>query len=454
MSSASAFSFLGWSWQEPTIPVRIQTGPSALVLADGSTSFDAVMENSLALWNEQMGRSQFVWTLAPPGTPVGFGDRINSVQFSSTVYGDDFGKSVLAVTLTDQSGGHTLETDVIFNTANDFNSYRGSAYAAGTIGFFDIHRIAVHEFGHVIGLDHPDDHGQTVDAIMNAHLSTLDQLQTDDVNGAAALYGAPPNAPAPVGNGRLAQISTRGSVGLGDNVMIGGFIIPGTKAKRVIVRAIGPSLGKAGVAGALADPILELYDETGSLIFTNDNWRDTQEQEIIDTTVPPTDDREAALVASLPPGSYTAIIRGAAEGTGVALVEVYDLAPESGKLANISTRTRVELGDGALIGGFIVLGPQSQKLIVRALGPSLGGVTDPLANPILEIYNGNGDLLKSNDNYTSSDNLSTISAYGLTPPSAYESAVYFESAPGNFTALVRGVGGGTGVGLMEIYAVQ
>ncbi len=376
------------------------------------------------------------------------------MQLASKIYGDDFGDSVLAVTLTDQSGGHTLETDVLFNTANNFNSYRGSAYGAGTIGSFDIHRIAVHEVGHVIGLDHPDDHGQTVDAIMNAHVSTLDQLQVDDVGGAVALYGAPPGAPSPTGHGRLAQISTRGGVGVGDNVMIGGFIIPGSTAKKVILRALGPSLGEVGVSGALTDPVLELHDQTGATIFSNDNWRDTQEQDIIDTTVPPRDERESAIVAELAPGSYTAIISGAAGDTGIALVEVYDLTPASGELANISTRTRVDLGDGALIGGFIVLGPQSQKLVVRALGPSLMGVADALANPVLNIYNGNGDLLKSNDDHSTSVNESTIAGYGLRPTSFSESAVYFESAPGNYTAVVTGAGGSTGVGLMEVYAVE
>lgn len=454
--SASGSSFLGWHWGTPTIQMRVQTGASDVVLADGSVSWDAVMTNALALWNEQMRDSQFVWTVVGPGSPVSFGDRVNSMQLASTIYGDSFGDSVLAVTLTDQSGGNTLETDVIFNTHNTFNSYRESAYAAGTIGSFDIHRIAVHELGHVIGLDHPDDNGQTVDAIMNARVSLLDQLQTDDINGAAALYGAPPGAPAPTGRGRLAQISTRGDVGVGDNVMIGGFIIPGATAKKVIVRAIGPSLGMSGVTATLADPVLELHDGTGATIFSNDDWRGAQEQEIIDTTVPPTNDREAAIVADLPPGGYTAVISGANGGTGVALVEVYDLAPESGELANISTRTRVGVGDSVLIGGFIVLGPQSQKLIVRALGPSLGenGVADALINPTLDVYNGNGVLFRSNDNYSSSVNDSTISSYGLRPPKYYESALYFESAPGNYTAIVRGLGNSTGVALMEVYAVE
>ena len=126
------------------------------------------------------------------------------------------------------------------------------------------------------------------------------------------------------GNARLANIATRGFVDTGDNVMIGGFIIS-SQATRVIVRAIGPSLTQFGIANALADPTLELHDGSGSLIFSNDDWRSTQEQEIIDTGLAPTDDRESAIVATLAPGNYTAIVRGKSDTTGVALVEVYAL---------------------------------------------------------------------------------------------------------------------------------
>src|SRR5262249_12432829 len=158
------------------------------------------------------------------------------------------------------------------------------------------------------------------------------------------------------------------------------------------VRAIGPSLTAAGVTGALQNPVLELHDGAGALVQSNDDWRDSQEQEIIDTTVPPTNDFESAIVADLTPGNYTAIISGADEGTGVALVEVYDLEPDSGKLANISTRAHVDTGDNALIGGFIIKGPQSQRNVIRALGPSLSssGVTGALSNPTLDLYNGDG----------------------------------------------------------------
>jgi len=455
VGNGRAYVLEGYSWSTPTIPMRVQMGPSSITLADGSLTWNAVVENAMALWNEQMADSQFTWTEAPPGTAASEGDGVNSMQFASTIYGEKFGPSTLAITLMDYTGSQTTEADVLFNTAFRFNSYRGVYAIFNGISYFDLHRIAEHELGHVLGLDHPDENGQKVVALMNSTVSELFDLQTDDIQGAVALYGAPADPPTPTGNGRLVQISTRGSVGAGDNVLIGGFIIEGTVPKKVIMRAIGPSLGVNGVAGALSDPVLELHNES-TLLQTNDNWRDSQEQEIIDTTVPPANDLESAIVADLVPGNYTAIVSGVGGSTGVALVEVYDLDPANGKLANISTRAYVGAADDVLIGGFIITGPQTQKNVIRALGPSLGtnGVMGALTNPTLEVYNSNGALLQSNDDYSTNRDSSVIGGYGLRPPSLLESAIYLNAAPGNFTAIVRGFGGVTGVGLVEIYGVD
>ena len=446
----------GYSWHTTTVPMRVQLGASDVVLADGSVDFNSVAENAMQLWNEQLGGLQFTWTVASPGTGASRGDGVNSMQFASTVYGDDFGANTLAVTVINSSGDSILETDILFNTANKFNSFRGTTTDAGTQGFVDLHRVTLHELGHVLGLDHPDQHGQSVVAIMNAFVSTIDQLQPDDIAGAVSLYGAPPNPPPPTGQSQVLQISSRGRVETGDNVMIGGFIIQNSPSKKVIVRAIGPSLSGFGIPGALADPVLELHDGTGALLQTNDNWRDSQEQEISATGLQPTNDKEAAIVADLAAGNYTAIVRGSNNSSGVGLVEIYDLDPDTGTIANISTRARVGTSDDVLIGGFIVQAPQSEPIVVRAIGPSLGayGVAGPLTNPMLDLYNANGVRIVSNDNYPNAVNASVIGGYQLYPPITLESAVYFEAAPGSYTAIVSGVGGTTGVALVEVYGLN
>ena len=427
--------------------VRIQLGPSDSVLEDGSVSWDAVAENAFAIWNEQMARLKVGWTVAPPNTPTSSRNGVTEIQFSSTVYGDSFGSNVLGVTLVSSSGSQMIECDVLFNTKYHFDSYRGSL----STNPFDLHRIAIHEFGHVLGLDHPDEDHQNVSAIMNSRTSDTDHLQSDDIAGIRALYGQPANAPPATGNGRLANISTRMRVGIDDNVMIGGFIVKGARSKKVIIRALGPSTHLAGV---LADPTLELHDKAGAILKSNDNWRSAQEQEIIGTGVPPASNLESAIVATLPGDtSYTAIVRGANNTTGVALLEIYDLDsadPANSKLANISTRGHVGTGNDVLIGGFIILQPQTKTVVVRAIGPS-SGVPGSLANPTLELHNGNGALLATNDNYSGD---SYVSYYNLVPPDARESALSRVLAPGNYTTIVRGVGNTTGVSLVEVYGVQ
>jgi hypothetical protein len=189
----------------------------------------------------------------------------------------------------------------------------------------------------------------------------------------------------------FANISTRLLVETGDNVLIGGFIITGTQPKRIIVRGIGPSLSSF-FTGVLADPILELHGPGGFATITNDNWRSDQEAEIIATGIPPTNDLESAIVATLPANNagYTAIVRGVNDGTGIGVVEAYDLDQTvDSKLANISTRGFVQTGDNVLIGGFIVVGQDPLRVIVRAIGPSLP-VSGALADPTLSLYDSNG----------------------------------------------------------------
>lgn len=248
----------------------------------------------------------------------------------------------------------------------------------------------------------------------------------------------------------LANISTRLLVQTSDNVLIGGFIVTGTHPKPVLLRAIGPSLS---FDGALADPYLELHTPFGILAI-NDNWQtNDNKQEIIDTGIPPTDPKESALLLTLDPGAYTAIVQGADNGTGIALIEAYDLDQTSdATLANISTRGFVQTGDDVMIGGFIVLGNVDETVLVRGIGPSLP-VSGALADPTLELHDANGVTVASNDNWRDSQE-AEIEATGIPPTNDAESAILATLAPGGYTAILRGAGDTTGVALVEVYGLN
>jgi hypothetical protein len=273
-------------------------------------------------------------------------------------------------------------------------------------------------------------------------------------------------APSTLGN-----ISARAFVQTGDNVMIGGFIVQGTEPKSVIIRAIGPELTQYGVPNVLADPTLELHNCSGALIASNDNWQHTiiggiitsdQVRNIMASRLAPRDPRESAIIADLPAGNYTSIVRGLNNTAGVALVEVYDLSPESDSvLGNVSTRAFVQTGDDVMIGGFIVTGAQPKKVIVRAIGPELTqyGVPNALSNPTLELHDGTGALIASNNNWATTiiggiitaNQARDIQASGYAPGDGRESAIIADLPPGNYTAIVRGVNNMTGVALVEVY---
>jgi hypothetical protein len=263
--------------------------------------------------------------------------------------------------------------------------------------------------------------------------------------------------------GQLLNISTRMRVLTGDNVLIGGFIITGTDAKKVIVRGIGPSLTNQGVTGVLQDPTLELHDSTGATINFNDNWKDSQQSEIEATGIPPTNDLESAIVATLPANNagYTAILRGKNDTTGIGLVEAYDLdQAANSKLANISTRGFVDTGDNVMIGGFIA-GNGVTNVIVRAIGPSLtgAGVSGALQDPTLELHDSSGATIATNDNWKVRDSdgssqQAEIEATTIPPSNDLESALLATLTPGPYTAIVRGKNNTTGVGLVEVYNLQ
>jgi hypothetical protein len=253
--------------------------------------------------------------------------------------------------------------------------------------------------------------------------------------------------------------------------MIGGFIVQGTDSKRVIIRAIGPELIQYGVSDVLADPTLELYNGTGTLIASNDSWLHTiiggiitgdQVSDIMSSGHAPTDARESAIIAELSAGNYTAIVRGVNNTMGVALSEVYDLSPvSSSMLANVSTRALVQVGDNVMIGGFIIQGTQPKRVILRALGPGLiqYGVPNVLPDPTLELHDGTGALIASNDDWQHtviggiihSDQAPDILSSGYAPSDPRESAIIAELPPGNYTGIVRDKTIIIGVALVEVY---
>jgi hypothetical protein len=425
--------------------------PTGGPFTDGSASFNAVAEAALNIWNQNLIHMQFAVDRNSILPPTGV-DANTSVTMSNTIYGDTFGKNTLAVTLVTPRDNHFIEADVIFNSGAGWDSYRGPGAPNDP---FDFRRVALHEFGHVVGLDHPDEAGQSVPAIMNSIISSIDDLRTDDINGAKSIYDSGPaflnTNPAP----NLVNLSTRAFVGTGGNVVIGGFIVQGSQPATVILRGIGLSLPAFGIADALEDPVIELRSAGGGTIATSDDWiDDSWASTIASYHLDPSNSRESAILATLAPGSYTVLLRGFTSGdTGTGLIELYDLHTTGGRAGNISTRGSVSAGNQVLIGGFIVGGNQTKDVVVRAIGPSLSGagVSGALSDPTVEVRKSSGALITSNDNWQTDPNAAQIQSKNLAPSNPAESAVEVILNPGSYTAIVQGANNATGIGLVEIY---
>jgi uncharacterized delta-60 repeat protein len=253
------------------------------------------------------------------------------------------------------------------------------------------------------------------------------------------------------------NLSARAHVFTGERILIAGFIIEGSENKTILLRGLGPSLASFGVPTPLADPTLSLFDHTGALIAANDNWKATQQAQIQATGLAPPNNLDAAILITLSPGAYTAFLQGKAMATGIGLAEVYDVDPNANaQPTNLSARAFVGTGNDVLIGGTIIRGNGTSllRVLVRALGPSLAsaGVTTPLANPTLSLRDANGNVIASNDNWKDSQQ-AAIAATGKAPPNDNESAILGLLAPGNYTAIVAGKNGTTGVALVEFYSL-
>lgn len=449
------FVVTGHSWtRNRTVVMHLSLPPGTGTFQDGFSSLNESAEDALNIWNQHLAHMQFSVVRNSILPPQSF-DGDTSVSMSDTIYGEPFGNNVLAVTLITHRGSTMFEADVIFNDAYTYNSYRGNLQP----GVEDFHRIALHEFGHVLGLGHPNQGPppQTVSAIMNSTIGNVDSLRPDDISGAQSIYSSGPPYLTSNPSSNLVNLSTRAFVSTGENALIGGFIVQGSQPVTVILRAIGHSLRAFGINNPLTDPIMELHGSSG-LVAASDDWIDSANATTIASyRLEPANSLESAIIATLNPGNYTVIIRAYDNGngdlTGVGLVELYDLHTTNGRAGNISTRAQVQTGENVLIGGFIVGGPQSKEVVVRGIGPSLAGagVANPLGDPTLELYNGVGTLISSNNNWASGPDAATIQSRGLAPAHPAESALLANLNPGNHTAIVRGVNNATGVAVVEAY---
>ena len=310
-------------------------------------------------------------------------------------------------------------------------------------------------------------------AITNTtYWATLDSLvPTDTPSGADSLIAPDasevenltvPDSNSTNSDSFLANLSTRGYVGTGDSVMIAGFIVSGTGSTTVTIRALGPTIAAEpyNVAGTISDPVLTIVDGAGQVVASNDNWADfPTASDIQSNGRAPSGASEAVVQISVTQGNYTAIVTGAGGGTGVSLVEVYNegTGGDSIELANLSTRAFVGNDDSVMIAGFIVGGDtgSTSTVTVRALGPTLAvepyNVAGTISDPVLTVVDGAGQVVASVDNWESSTSASAITSSSRNPSYTVESAHQFSVSPGNYTAIVTGAGGGTGVSLVEVY---
>ena len=267
-------------------------------------------------------------------------------------------------------------------------------------------------------------------------------------------YDLIPAFPPPPASGTLGNISTRLGVGTGDNVLIAGFTIGGSTAKSLVLRAIGPTLAQFNLNGVMLDPTLDLHDGNGARIAFNDDWLQDSNAQSIPLSLQPQNSFESAMLVTLNPGAYTAILRGFGDSVGLALVEVYDIGVGDAQLTNISTRGFVQTGDNVMIAGVIVQS-QDKQVVIRAIGPSLTGLGVPnaLPDPTLDIHDSNGTRIAFNDDWRD-DRESIIAGTGLAPSNDFESAIAGTVAPGSYTAIVRGFNNTIGNALVEVFTLD
>lgn len=425
------------------------TTQTITVLANGDTTFEPNETFTVHLSNA----SNATIAVADGTGTITNDDPAPSFSIDNVTHIEGNAGTTAYVFTVTKSGSTSVSASVSFATQDGSATLADNDYqsSAGTLTFA------------------PTDTAKTITVLVNGdtiyepdetftvHLSNATDATITAADGTGTIINDDPSMPPPA---QLLNISTRAQVLTGDRVLIGGFIITGSGAKKVLIRAIGPSLTRNGIAGALADPTLELRDSTGALITSNDNWKDSPDATAIKATgIPPTNTFESAILRDLSPGSYTAIVAGKNGGTGIGLVEIYDVdnAVEP-KLGNIATRAFVQTGDNMLIGGFILGGNNnSPRIALRGIGPSLSqfGVVNSLADPTLELHDSNGAVHISNDNWQDDPVSATqLTAFGLAPQNNFESGIFITLPPGQFTAILRDKNNTTGIGVVEVYNLQ
>ncbi len=578
--SALAYDLTGGSWNNGDIVMHLQLGVPAAPLSDGASDWNTIAESALSDWNTHLQRCRLT-VVRNSTAEVRNGNRINNVVFRPDIFGSAFGGRTLAVTagFTNRATARFTEQDVVFNSNLAWDSYRGPLRGSTR----DFRRVALHEFGHVLGLDHPDEAvpPQAIVAIMNSTVGSLDTLMSDDVTGVKTLYDAgtgggaaggaipviaahPQSRNVQVGDSytmsvtvtgtgpftyawgfrpdgstttgtfdlatgpsytigsvqavdggvytavvrgpggtvvsnsarltvtpgpavspdtTLANISTRGIVTTGNGALIAGIVIGGTTPKPVLVRAIGPGLADFGVGGALLDPALRIVDSRDNrTVAENDDWDAGGSVAAIEAAARRLGaftlrrgTRDSAVLTTLPPGSYTAVVTGVGDLTGISLVEAYDadadaVTARSRRLVNIATRGQVFGGESVLIAGLVVTGPGPRTFLIRGIGPTLlkapFNLSGALLDPCLEIYRGE-TLLRENDDWDSPVNgqpalretARKVGAFPLVETrdaalrTGLDSAMLITLPPGSYTAKLSGFEGATGIGLIEIYEV-
>ena len=434
--------------------------------ANGWSIGENVYAYSKSVWYGHAG-FEVDWggTVATGGmqSPPGHRQNIHSTTFREVgigvVLGSNGGSGGVGPQLVTQDFGTVggllpFVTGVVYRDLNNNGFYDpGEGVGGVTVTIANVNSYAVTASAGGYSVPVPGSGNYTVTFSGGSAPTTQKAVSISNGQNTKADYlvtGSATPTPTP-GPTKLANISTRALVGTGANVLIGGFIVTGTQSKAVIVRGIGPSLP---LPGKMLDPTLELHDASGAIIGFNDNWgQSANSAAIAESGFAPANENESAILMSLAPGSYTAILSGANQTMGTAVVEVYDLdTAADSKLANISTRASVQTGDSVLIGGLIVVGTSAADVIVRAIGPSLP-VPGAMADPTLELRDASGTLLASNDNWRSNQQTEILNT-GVAPTRDAESAIVTSFLPGSYTAIVRGANGTTGIAVVEVYQLN